>query len=153
MLHYINGDKVNNKEYKNLVSKYSPKEPKLKNGIVSFFVGGLIGLIAQFLTDMFICLEFTKEDASLIVGLSIIFLASLFTVLGFFDTWVTKLKCGLIVPTTGFAHSVTSSALDYKKDGLITGLGSNFFKLAGSVILYGIISSFIFVVVGVLLNV
>ena len=70
----------------------------------------------------------------------------------FFDNWVTTCKCGLIIPTTGFAHSVSSSALDYKKDGLITGLGSNFFKLAGSVILYGIISSFILVIVKVIIS-
>lgn len=60
-------------------------------------------------------------------------------------------NCGLIIPTSGFAHSVASSALEYKKDGLITGLGSNFFKLAGSVILYGIISSFILVIVRLIL--
>ena len=78
--------------------------------------------------------------------------ASLLTAFGFFDNWVTKCKCGLIIPTTGFAHSVTSSALDYKKDGLITGLGSNFFKLAGSVILYGVISAFILVIVRVVIG-
>ena len=55
------------------------------------------------------------------------------------------------IPITGFAHSVTSSALDYKKDGLITGLGANVFKLAGSVILYGIVSAFILAVIKVVL--
>ena len=84
--------------------------------------------------------------------LIVIFLSSLFTALGFFDNWVNKCKCGLIIPTTGFAHSVASSALEYKKDGLITGLGSNFFKLAGSVILYGIISAFILVIVKVIFS-
>jgi stage V sporulation protein AC len=69
----------------------------------------------------------------------IIFVGSFLTALGVFDSLVSKAKCGLIVPTTGFAHSIASSALDYKKDGLITGLGANFFKLAGSVILYGIL--------------
>ena len=64
------------------------------------------------------------------------------TGIGFFDDWVCKVKCGLIIPTTGFAHSMTSCALEYKKAGLITGVGANFFKLAGSVLLYGIISSF-----------
>ena len=76
----------------------------------------------------------------------------MFTGLGFFDNWVLKCRCGLIIPTTGFAHSVTSSAMDYKEDGLITGLGANFFKLAGSVILYGIIDSFILVIVRVIIS-
>jgi stage V sporulation protein AC len=80
-------------------------------------------------------------------------MACLFTGLGFFDNWVSKYKCGLIIPTTGFAHSIMSSNLDYKNDGLITGLGSNCFRLAGSVILYGMISGFIMGVIKVIINV
>ena len=79
-------------------------------------------------------------------------LGSTFTALGFFDNWVTKVKAGLIIPTTGFAHSITSSALDYKKEGLITGLGANFFKLAGSVLLYGIIAAFFLSIIGVIFH-
>ena len=75
----------------------------------------------------------------------------LFTALGFFDNWVAKAKAGLILPTTGFAHSVTSAAFDYKRDGFITGIGANVFKLAGSVILYGILSAFVFAIIGVIL--
>ena len=81
-----------------------------------------------------------------------IFLESLGTALGFFDSWVTKCKAGLFLPTTGFAHSVTSAALDYRKDGFITGLGSSFFKLAGSVLLYGIISGFFLAILGVIFH-
>jgi len=81
----------------------------------------------------------------------LIFIGCFLTSLGFFDNWVSKFKAGLIIPTTGFAHSISSSALDYKKDGLITGLGANFFKLAGSVILYGILSAFILLIVRVIL--
>ena len=69
------------------------------------------------------------------------------------DDLINKCKSGIIIPITGFAHSITSSALDYKNDGLITGLGSNFFKLAGSVILYAIISGFFMGIVKVILNV
>ena len=75
---------------------------------------------------------------------TLIFLASLFTALGFFDKLVNKFKCGLLIPITGFAHSMTSSALDYKEEGLIYGIGSNMFKLAGSVIIYGVVSAWLF---------
>ena len=51
---------------------------------------------------------------------------------------------GLIIPITGFAHSMQSAMLDYKKEGLVYGFGSNIFKLAGSVILYGVVSAYIF---------
>jgi len=142
---------MNKEDYKKLVKKHTSKEPKLRNVGVAFLVGGLIGLFAEILIFVIKhCFSVSVVVAGLITALIVIFLSSLFTALGFFDNWVNKCKCGLIIPTTGFAHSVASSALEYKKDGLITGLGSNFFKLAGSVILYGIISAFILVIVKVI---
>lgn len=142
---------MNKEDYKKLVKKHTPKEPKLRNVGVAFLVGGLIGLFAEILIFVIKhCFSVSVVVAGLITALIVIFLSSLFTALGFFDNWVNKCKCGLIIPTTGFAHSVASSALEYKKDGLITGLGSNFFKLAGSVILYGLISAFILVIVKVI---
>ena len=142
---------MNKEDYKKLVKKHTPKEPKLRNVGVAFLVGGLIGLFAEILIFVIKhCFSVSVVVAGLITALIVIFLSSLFTALGFFDNWVNKCKCGLIIPTTGFTHSVASSALEYKKDGLITGLGSNFFKLAGSVILYGIISAFILVIVKVI---
>lgn len=142
---------MNKEDYKKLVKKHTPKEPKLRNVGVAFLMGGLIGLFAEILIFVIKhCFSVSVVVAGLITALIVIFLSSLFTALGFFDNLVNKCKCGLIIPTTGFAHSVASSALEYKKDGLITGLGSNFFKLAGSVILYGIISAFILVIVKVI---
>lgn len=139
---------MNKEDYKVLVKKHTPREPKLRNFGVAFLVGGLIGLLAEVISMILKnCFAFSTVEAGLIVALIVIGIASLFTALGFFDSWVSKCKCGLIIPTTGFAHSVSSSALEYKRDGLITGLGSNFFKLAGSVILYGIISAFLLVIV------
>ena len=75
--------------------------------------------------------------------ITLIFLACLFTALGFFDNFVHFGRMGVIIPITGFAHSMQSAALDYKKEGLVCGIGSNIFKLAGSVILYGIVSAYI----------
>ena len=122
---------MNKEEYAKLVKKYTPSEEKLKHALIAFLVGGIIGILACFIY------------ANVWTLLIIIALASLFTGLGFFDNWVSFTRCGLVIPITGFAHSVTSAALEYKKDGLITGLGANIFKLAGSVILYGIISAFL----------
>ena len=135
---------MNNKEYQALVKKYKPKEPKLKNSLISFGVGGLLGCLSQLIFDMVTyCFHLPKEQSIAWTLLIFIFVACLLTCLHVFDNFVQKLQAGLIVPITGFAHSVCSSALEYKKDGMIAGLGSNIFKLAGSVILYGILSSFI----------
>lgn len=141
---------MDKEEYKNLVKKKYPKQNKLKNMLIAFVVGGSLGLIGQIFSRLLVILFGMSVKVSYsVVCLITIFLASLFTGLNFFDDWVTKTKCGLIVPTTGFAHSITSCGLEYKKDGMITGLGANFFKLAGSVLLYGIISAFILCVIKV----
>ena len=136
---------MDKKSYAKLVKELSPKEPKIKNAIIAFVIGGLIGIFAEAVAS-FIMYSFalSKTDSYIWTMILTIFSVVLLTALGKFDNVVSKIKCGLIIPTTGFAHSVASCALDYKKDGLITGLGSNFFKLAGSVILYGIVSAWIF---------
>lgn len=141
---------MDKEEYKKLVKEKYPKEKRGRNALIAFLVGGLIGLGGQILSRLLVLtFGISKMMSYSVVCLVIIFLASLFTGLGFFDDWVIKTKCGLIIPTTGFAHSITSCALEYKKDGMITGLGANFFKLAGSVILYGIISAFFLCIIKV----
>ena len=135
-----------------LVNEYTPKVNKWKNAVIAFFVGGLIGLLGQIIVTIFqnsFGMEVMASYSWLCV--LVIFLASLATALGFFDNWVSKCRAGLFLPTTGFAHSVTSAALDYRKDGFITGIGSSVFKLAGSVILYGILSGFFLGVLGVII--
>ena len=139
-------------EYQKLVNEYTPKVNKWKNAVIAFFVGGLIGLLGQIIVTIFqnsFGMEVMSSYSWLCV--LVIFLASLATALGFFDNWVSKCRAGLFLPTTGFAHSVTSAALDYRKDGFITGIGSSVFKLAGSVILYGILSGFFLGVLGVII--
>ena len=144
---------MNKEEYQKLVKKYEPKENKVENTVYAFLIGGLVGFIAEGLIILLMNIfNLSRLIAASWTCLIIIFASSLFTALGFFDNWMTKAKAGLLLPTTGFAHSVSSSALDYKKEGLITGLGSNFFKLAGSVILYGILSAFILVIVRVIIG-
>ena len=75
---------------------------------------------------------------------TLIFVSCLCTALGFFDKWVNFAKCGLIIPITGFAHSMMSSGMEYRREGPIFGIGANIFKLAGSVILYGIVAAWFF---------
>lgn len=133
------------KEYQKIVDKHKPKEKRGLNALVAFVIGGMVGVIGQFLIEFYSSyLDISTKDASVFMIVTLIFFASLFTALGFFDKWVSFAKCGLIIPIIGFAHSMTSAGIEYKKEGPIYGLGSNIFKLAGSVILYGIVSAWIF---------
>ena len=133
------------KLYNKIVMNHKPKEHRMKNDIISFVVGGLVGLLGQFLLELYsYYLNISTSDASIFMIITLIFLASLFTALGFFDKLVNFCRCGLIIPITGFAHSMTSAAIEFKREGYVTGLGANIFKLAGTVILYGIVSAYIF---------
>ena len=143
---------MNKEEYQKLVQKYTPSEDKLKNALKAFVVGGLVGVLSIIIYKILLNFNITEKDANIWTILILILVSSICTGLNFFDDWVRKARCGLIVPITGFSHSVTSSALDYKKDGLITGLGSNIFRLAGSVLLYGMISAFFLTVIEVILH-
>ena len=100
------------KRYEKLVVQYTPKVPWVKNAIVAFLVGGAIGLLGEILLRFYVqALEVSRADASVYMIVTLIFFASLFTALGFFDKLVSKAKCGLIIPITGFAHSMTSAAI------------------------------------------
>lgn len=136
---------MNKERYKELTSKIVPEENKTKNGIIAFLTGGLIGFLGQVIvTILENNFNVAHKDATTIMIAILIFLASLSTAMGFFDNLVSKARAGLIVPITGFAHAMTSSMIDYKKEGLVTGIGSNAFKLTGSVILYGVLSAYVF---------
>lgn len=145
---------MNKEEYQQLVKKVTPKENQLLNCFISFLVGGAIGmlgtLIHEILTNYY---NLASQDAITWMIIILIGIASLLTCFGFFDDVFTKFKCGLLIPITGFAHSMASSCIEYKKEGLITGIGANIFKLAGSVLLYGIFSAFIFTIIKVVFNV
>ncbi len=139
-------------KYKDLVSKHTPKENRLFNALLAFFIGGCMGLIGELLRDFYAyVLDIPKDDTSIFMITTLIFIGCLLTCLGFFDKWVNFARCGLIIPITGFAHSMQSAALDYRKEGLVTGIGANMFKLAGSVIIYGVVSAYVFGIIRFLL--
>ena len=143
--HTIIGDYMDNKKYRELTNSIIPKENKIKNSFISFIIGGLIGMLGQIIVTVLENIFNIKHtNATSIMIVILIFFSSLFTAIGFFDNLVSKAKAGLIVPITGFAHAMTSSILEYKKEGLVTGVGTNAFKLTGSVILYGVVSAYIF---------
>lgn len=143
--HNNSGDFMEKKEYEELVKKHNPNEQRFLNIVRAFIVGGLFGVLGNFLIDFYSkTFNISSNNASVFMIMTLIFIACLGTALGFFDNFVKFGRMGVIIPITGFAHSVQSAALDYKNEGLIYGIGSNIFKLAGNVILYGVLSAYIF---------
>lgn len=127
------------------MDKNTPKENYIKNAVIAFVVGGFLGSLSELLLRCYsMWLNLPRKESGVLVILTLITIASILTALGIFDTLVTKVKAALIIPITGFAHSMTSAALEYKNEGLVLGIGANIFKLAGTVILYGVVSVYIF---------
>ena len=145
---------MKNIKYDRTADLYKADEHRIRNFFLAFLVGGLVGFLGELIIEILINeFHISRSDASTFMIMFFILFASLCTALGFFDKWVTKFKCGLLIPITGFAHSMTSAAMDYKIEGPIYGIGSNVFKLAGSVILYGVVSAWIFGMIRYLIGV
>lgn len=145
---------MKNIKYDRTADLYKADEHRIRNAVLAFLVGGLIGFLGEAIIEILISqFHISRNDASTFMIMIFIFVASLCTALGFFDKLVTKFKCGLLIPITGFAHSMTSAALDYKNEGPIYGIGSNIFKLAGSVILYGVVAAWFFGMIRYLIGV
>lgn len=139
------GDKMNNKEYDKLVSSVIGKESILKNVMIAFFSGGVVGIIAEVMCEFYFkVFNITVSDASFYTFSTFIVIGSVLTGFGIFDKVLSIFKCGLIVPATGFANTMTSSAMDAKSEGFIKGIGASIFKLTGSIILYGVLFGIIF---------
>lgn len=142
-----------NKKYDEIVEKHKPDEERSKNYLVAYITGGLVGALGEGLIQLYCFLwHVSRSESSVYMIITLIFLAALFTALGFFDKWVNFARCGLLIPITGFAHSIMSASLEYKKEGPIFGIGSNTFKLAGSVIVYGVVSAWTFGVIRLLIG-
>lgn len=135
---------LRNTKYEKVADKHKASEKRISNFFAAFISGGLIGIMGEGIIEFLCTFGLSRNYSGIIMIIFFIFIGSFCTALGFFDKLANIFKCGLLIPITGFAHSMTSSALDYKKEGLIYGIGSNLFKLAGSVIIYGVVSSFFF---------
>lgn len=145
---------MKNQKYEAIVKKHQPKENRAQHAGVAFLVGGILGVCAELLLEGYVqWFDLSRSEASVYMLVTFIFLASLFTALGFFDKLVTFARCGLLIPITGFAHSMTSAAIEYRKEGPVYGIGSNLFKLAGTVILYGVVSAWFFGMIRFLLGI
>lgn len=138
-------ENISKEEYKKIVKKHTPHEDRLKNGIVVFIAGGVMGVLAQVLMQFYInFFNLASSDASVVVIITFIVIACVLTGFGVFDKLVRIFKAALLIPITGFAHAMMSSAMEYRKEGFVTGIGSNIFKLTGTVILYGVVSAYFF---------
>ena len=109
----------------------------------AFLFGGIISLLGQILIEVFKYFKFEEKESITLMLMTIIFLAILLSAFGIYDKIGQIARCGTIIPISGFANSMASSSMEYKPEGFILGVGANTFKLAGTVVVFGVFSAFI----------
>lgn len=130
--------------YQALVARLSPKSDIRKGMRRAFWVGGVICAIGQGILDVYTrILGMGIQSASTATSITLIFIASLLTGLGVYDRIGKYAGAGSIVPISGFANSVVSPAMEFRREGLVMGVGAKLFTLAGPVLVYGISASII----------
>lgn len=131
-------------QYQDFAKTREPKRPVLVNCIKAFFVGGTICAIGQGIQTIFInYFNFTEQTAGNPTAAVLIFIAVLLTGLGVYDHMGQWAGAGSAVPVTGFANSMAAAAIEHRTEGYVLGVGGNMFKLAGSVIVYGVFAAFL----------
>lgn len=131
------------KAYSKYTEKFTPKPKYIGNTLRAFVTGGALCVVAMWLENKFIAAGTSEKDASSYVVIILIMAAQFLTGIGVFDTIAKHAGAGVIVPITGFANSMVAPALEYKKEGVVLGVGSKLFSLAGPVLVCGIASSIV----------
>lgn len=134
----------NNETIKKVLKETEPKKRYLNNALMAFLFGGIISLIGQCFLEFYKnVLNFDEKTSCALMSISIILIASILTGFGVFDKIGQVAGAGTYLPISGFANSMTSAAIESRSEGLVFGILSNMFKLAGTVIVAGVISAFI----------
>lgn len=135
---------MNTKQYDKLADDLKPEKKVFSNCVKAFLFGGIIAAIGQGFLEFYMYIyDITEKEAIPMMTLTIVLIAVILTGLGFYDKLAKHAGAGTFIPITGFANSMASSAIEGKPEGLVTGIAANIFKLGGSVITFGIVSSFI----------
>ncbi|WP_404442657.1 stage V sporulation protein AC [Sutcliffiella horikoshii] len=140
-------------DYKNNIKKFQPKTPYVINCVKAFLVGGLICLIGQGIQNFYMTMfNFNEENVRNPTVATLVLISALLTGLGIYDKLGQFAGAGSAVPVTGFANSMTSAAMEHRSEGIVLGVATNMFKLAGSVIVFGVVAAYVVGMIRYLLN-
>ena len=132
---------MSKKEYNAYVQRLAPKSPIWKDLLNAFWTGGLICVLGQLIQNGWTAAGLDKDAAGSATAISLIFLSAVLTALSVYNCIAKFAGAGTLVPITGFANSVVSPAMEYRSEGLVTGMAAKMFTIAGPVIVYGTIAS------------
>lgn len=140
------------KEYQAYVKAKAPSSPIVRDCLRAFLVGGLICTLGQAIQNGWLAAGLTKDDTGAATACSLVLLSAVLTGLNVYSNIGRFGGAGSLIPITGFANAVVSPAIDFKAEGLITGMAAKMFTVAGPVIVFGSLASVIYGVVLMLLR-
>ena len=138
---------MSKKEYNAYVQRLAPKSPIWKDLLNAFWTGGLICVLGQLIQNGWAAAGLDKDAAGSVTAISLIFLSAVLTALSVYNCIAKFAGAGTLVPITGFANSVVSPAMEYRSEGLVTGMAAKMFTIAGPVIVYGTVASVLYGVI------
>lgn len=138
---------MSKKEYNAYVQRLAPKSPIWKDLLNAFWTGGLICVLGQLIQNGWMAAGLDKDAAGSATAISLIFLSAVLTALSVYNCIAKFAGAGTLVPITGFANSVVSPAMEYRSEGLVTGMAAKMFTIAGPVIVYGTVASVLYGVI------
>ena len=124
-------------QYALMQKRIEPKSNSRVNIPVAFLTGGTICMIGQLLLEGFRQLGLDRQAAAGWVSVTLVAVSAILTGFGLYEKLARHAGAGTLVPITGFANAVTSAAIEARSEGLILGVGTKIFTIAGPVILYG----------------
>ena len=128
-------------QYQEYVKQVTPTHTLLKEVGKAFLTGGLICVLGQFLQTTGLNIGMDQKTASTWCSILLVLLSVLLTGFNIYPSIAKWGGAGALVPITGFANGIASSAIEYKKEGQVMGIGCKIFTIAGPVILYGTVIS------------
>ena len=132
------------KQYGALVARMAPKSPMWRDCLNAFWIGGLICVVGQIFTNCYGAWGLEKQDAGTAASMTLVALSALLTGLSVYDDIAKHAGAGTLVPITGFANAIAATAVEFKTEGFVLGVGAKMFTIAGPVIVYGLAASVVY---------
>ncbi len=147
------GSNLTNKDYDKRVKTASPNSKLFLDMLLAFLIGGGICVIGELILEGIKHAGVSAEDASSMTSVSMIFIGAFLTAINVYGDIAKYGGAGTLVPITGFANSIASAAMEFKSEGYVMGMGAKMFVIAGPVLVFGEIASFVCGIVYYLMDV
>ena len=123
------------------MAQKAQKSPLLKDAACAFLIGGGICVIGQAILNLALSQGLDQTEAGTVTTICLVGLSALLTGLNLYNKIARFGGAGTLVPVTGFANAVVSPAIDFRAEGIVTGMAAKMFLVAGPVLVFGTVAA------------